>query len=139
MHAQMMIQTHPEVDGDIAADAGLIDCIETCFDCAQTCIACADACLAEEDADHLKLCIRLNMDCADVCATAGKVATRRTGSNVTTLRTLLAACAEACRVCARECELHGDSHDHCAICADACRTCEDLCRSALGTAPTVLQ
>ena len=110
MHAQMMMQTHPEVEGDV-----------------------------EDDADHLKLCIRLDMDCADLCAAAGKVATRRTGSNLTTLRIALAACVEACRVCANECERHGDMHEHCAICADACRICEDLCRGALGQAPISMQ
>ena len=30
MHTQMMIQTHPDVDGDVQADQVLIDCIEAC-------------------------------------------------------------------------------------------------------------
>ena len=138
MHTQMMIQPHPAVDGDVQADQALIDCIEASFDCAQTCIACADACLAEDEAHHLKQCIRLDLDCADICETVAKVATRRTGSNITTLRVLLAASAEACRVCAEECESHAEMHEHCAICAEACRRCEMAC-NALGdlTSPMV--
>lgn len=139
MHTQMMIQTHPEVDGDIDADQVLIDCIEACFDCAQTCTACADACLAEDEAHHLKQCIRLDLDCADICDTVGKVATRRTGNNLTTLRVLLAACAEACRVCADECDSHAEMHEHCAICADACRRCEEACRIMGDLTSPVLQ
>lgn len=41
----------------------LVDCVE----CAEVCTACADACSAEGDPKMLVRCIRLNLDCADLC------------------------------------------------------------------------
>jgi hypothetical protein len=73
----------------------------------------------------------MNMDCADVCAGTGAVATRRSGSNEIVIRTMLEACATACRLCAEECERHATMHEHCRICAQACRDCEDACRKAM--------
>lgn len=77
MLAREMISTHPDTKGK-PSDA-LVHCVEECFNCAQTCTACADACLAEPMVDRLRQCIRLNLDCADVCAATGKLASRRTG------------------------------------------------------------
>jgi hypothetical protein len=96
MHTQEMISTHPEVKGSV--NAALIACVDACFDCAQTCIACADACLAEQSVAELRQCIRLNLDCADVCAATGALGSRRTGSNEVLKRTI-ETCAEACRAC----------------------------------------
>jgi hypothetical protein len=45
-------------------------------------VSCADACLAEDLVKELTQCIRLNLDCADVCNITGRIATRRTGSDV---------------------------------------------------------
>lgn len=128
MHAQQMIRTHPHVRGN--TNDILIRCIEACFDCEQSCIACADACLGEDMVQHLTQCIRLNLDCADTCRAAGSMATRRTGSNETTLRAMLEACGLACRNCGNECDRHAQQHQHCAICAQACRECERLCQQA---------
>lgn len=131
MHAQRMIATHPHVKG--SANDVLIRCIEECFDCAQTCTSCADACLGESMVAELTQCIRFNMDCADICAATGAVATRRTGSNGAVTKMMIEACGEACRVCAQECESHADMHEHCRICAEACRRCEAACREAAGS------
>ncbi|HSV28865.1 MAG TPA: four-helix bundle copper-binding protein, partial [Candidatus Omnitrophota bacterium] len=79
---------------------------------------------------ELVQCIRLNMDCADVCVATGAVATRRSGSNEQVIRAMLDACATACRLCAEECERHASDHEHCRICAEACRNCEDACQKA---------
>ena len=130
MHAQDMSRTHPTANGSVSN--ALIRCIEDCYDCAQVCTACADACLAEDMAKDLSQCIRLNLDCADVCETAGAVASRRTGSNDAVVRRLIETCAEACRLCGDECERHATEHQHCRICAEACRECETACRSAAG-------
>jgi hypothetical protein len=54
-HAQEMIRTHP---GEPVVD-------------------CADACLGEQDVQMLVCCIRLNLDCADVCATTGRLLARQ--------------------------------------------------------------
>ncbi|WP_119677976.1 four-helix bundle copper-binding protein [Indioceanicola profundi] len=129
MHAREMIATHPDVKGNI--NEALIRCIEECYDCAQTCTSCADACLAEEMVQNLRQCIRLNLDCADVCAATGSVATRRTGSNEGLIRSMLEACATACKLCGDECEKHAGMHEHCRICAESCRRCEQACRAAL--------
>ena len=128
MHAHEMISTHPAVRGH--ADAALIRCIEECYSCAQTCTSCADACLAEDMARQLTQCIRMNLDCADVCNITGRLATRRTGSDEELLRRMLDTCAAACRLCADECEKHAKQHEHCRICADACRSCMQACIEA---------
>jgi len=136
MHAHEMIATHPQVDGP--ADDALVACIEACFDCAQACASCADACLGEPNVADLTQCIRLNLDCSDVCAATGLLASRRTGSNAPVLRRLLDACAEACRLCGDECARHADRMEHCRVCADACRRCEADCRDAgQAIAPTL--
>ena len=127
MHAHEMINTHPSVRGH--ANDALIRCVEECYSCAQTCTSCADACLAESTA-HLTQCIRMNLDCADVCNITGRLATRRTGSDEELLRRMLDTCVAACRLCAEECEKHAKQHEHCNICANACRTCMQACIAA---------
>ena len=128
MHAQEMIRTHPDVRGN--TNDVLIRCIEECYDCAQTCTSCADACLGEDMVKDLRQCIRLDLDCADICAVTGAIATRRTGSNEDVIRHMLQACETACRLCAEECERHASHHEHCRVCAEACRRCERACREA---------
>lgn len=128
MHAQEMIRTHPDVRGN--TNDALIRCIEECYDRAQTCTSCADACLGEDMVKDLRQCIRLDLDCADICAATGAIATRRTGSNEETIRRMLQACETACRLCAEECERHASHHEHCRVCAEACRRCERACRDA---------
>src|SRR5436190_5585448 len=105
MQVQQMVSTHPDVKGH--TNDALIRCIEACYACAQTCTSCADACLAEAGVGDLVHCIRLNQDCADVCTAAGAIVSRRTGSNEQVIRSILDACAEACRVCGDECQRHG--------------------------------
>jgi hypothetical protein len=131
MHVQEMISTHPHVKG--STNDTLIRCIEECYACAQTCTSCADACLGEESIADLRQCIRLNLDCADICAASGAVASRRTGSNEQTIRQLLEVCAQACRLCGEECHRHAGQHEHCRICAESCRTCEQACRDAVAS------
>jgi hypothetical protein len=129
MLAREMIGTHPDVGGK--PGDSLIRCIEECFSCAQTCTSCADACLAEPMVDQLRQCIRLDLDCVDVCAATGNVASRRTGSNEEVVRVILQACAAACRACGEECRRHAEQHEHCRICADECRRCEQACQEAM--------
>ena len=122
--AQEMLQTHPAAETTATDD--LARCIEECFACAQSCTACADACLGEETVADLRRCIRINLDCADVCVTTGRVVSRQTEPETAILRTLVEACAEACRACAEECERHAAHMEHCRVCAEACRGCEGL-------------
>ena len=129
MHVQQMLSTHPDVRGN--TNDTLLRCIEHCCSCAQTCTSCADACLAEERVAELRQCIRLNLDCADLCYAAGSLASRRTGSNETAIVEALRACAMACRLCGEECARHGEHMEHCRICAEACRACEAACVDAI--------
>jgi len=129
MQVREMIITHPQVQGK-TTDA-LLRCIEECYECAQTCTSCADACLGEDMVQQLTHCIRLNLDCADMCAAAGAMASRRTGSNEQVLRAAIQACVEVCSACGQECHKHAEIHEHCRICAEACHRCEQACREAL--------
>lgn len=135
MQAEEIIRSHPQVRGNV--NDALLECIEACYDCAQACTACADACLGEDAVRELTQCIRLNLDCAEICASTGTLALRRTGSNETVLRSMLQACAEACDICATECERHASHHEHCRLCAEECTNCETACREATESiAPT---
>ena len=129
MYVREMAVTHPNLGKGV--NNALIHCVEQCVSCAQTCTACADACLAEDAADDLVECIRLNLDCADLCHAAGQIATRRAGDHDGALAVALQACAEACAMCAGMCELYAHRMEHCRICALHCQTCEEACLEAL--------
>jgi len=140
MHVHQMIAAHPNgaglsegLDEDV-----LIRAIEACYDCAQACTSCADACLAEPMVRDLVQCIRLDLDCADICRAAGAVASRRTGGDARMAGRMLETCAEACRACAAECARHARM-EHCAVCAGACRRCAQLCRGAAEGLAATLQ
>ncbi len=123
--AKQMLDTHPwpgNVDREVLAR-----CIEECFSCSQTCTSCADACLSEERVGHLRKCIRLNLDCADICATTGAVLTRQTEYDAPTSKAQLEACREVCATCGEECGRHAQMHEHCRICEEACRRCQEAC------------
>lgn len=131
-YAKQMLETYPR-DFNLDADI-LTRCIEACFECAQACTACADACLGEQNVAELAKCIRTDMDCADICLTAGRVMSRQTEYDANITRAIVEACAQACRACGDECEQHGEhGMDHCAICAEACRRCEQTCRELLAS------
>jgi hypothetical protein len=128
-----MIQTHPhrpkaEVDA-------LSACIEACGECASTCQICADACLHEDDPKSLAFCIRTDLDCADVCAATGGILSRASRPDAKLVRTVLEACASACRSCGAECQRHAEMHAHCRICAEVCLTCDKACRRLLQVTP----
>jgi hypothetical protein len=127
--AKQMLETYPR---DFNVDTAVLTrCIEACYECAQACTACADDCLSEESVQDLVKCVRLDLDCADICVAAGRVANRQTGYDANVTRGILDACMTACRACGDECEEHAGHHEHCRICADACRACEQACRELL--------
>ncbi|NYG55321.1 four-helix bundle copper-binding protein [Nocardioides perillae] len=125
-----MLKAYPGDVGDIDQEK-LAACIAACFECAQVCTACADACLAEDMVADLRACIRNNLDCADVCAATGAILSRQTAGDGNVVRTILEACAAACKACGDECAKHSDMHQHCEVCAEACRRCENACRELL--------
>lgn len=128
--AGRMLETHPEDPGGDLRDK-IAACIDACIACAQACTSCADACLAEEDVTPLAECVRLNLDCADLCEVTGRVLSRGPQGQREWLRSLVEACAQVCAACAAECAGHADHHEHCRVCAEACRRCESACRELL--------
>lgn len=132
MITQQILSQHPNPAGNLDA---LVTCINACFECEQCCVSCADACLAEEQVGMLRRCIRLNLDCADVCGATGRILSRQTEPDLGLVRSQLEACRTACQVCAEECDRHAEKHEHCRTCADCCRRCAEACEQLLGTIP----
>jgi hypothetical protein len=124
-----MLEAHPHAateDRDVLAR-----CVEACGECATACTICADADFAEADASDMTLCARLDLDCADSCVAAGRIAARQTERDPAILRAAVEACRRACNACAQECERHAEHHEHCRICAGVCRRCEEACDALL--------
>lgn len=124
-YAQDLLESHPwpgNVDREVLAR-----CITACIECAQSCTSCSDACLSEDDVAPMRKCIRLDLDCADICQTTSRVLTRQTEYDAPLTKAQLESCRKACATCADECERHADHHDHCRLCAEACRRCEKAC------------
>ena len=134
MQVQQMFSTMKTGAG--ANTKSLASCIEACLSCAATCNACADACLAEPQLDMLRRCIRLNLDCADLCAVTARVLGRPAEVDPSLARTLLEACARACAACGAECQKHAKMHEHCRVCAEDCARCERECQTALSALST---
>jgi hypothetical protein len=113
-------------------DASLLaSTIDALNDCAQACTADADDDLGESDVAAMVKCIRLCLDCADICTTTAAVTSRRTDYDANVTRPLLEACIEACKTCAAECEHHALTHAHCRVCAEACRRGEQASEELL--------
>ena len=129
-YARQLLDAYP---GTVSADAGMLAAaIDALSDCAQACIADADADLREQDLTEMVKCIRLCLDCTDVCTATLGVVSRQTASDAAVTRPLLEACRAICTSCGDECERHGRHHPHCRVCAEACRRCEQACRELLG-------
>ncbi|MBL1065099.1 four-helix bundle copper-binding protein [Streptomyces sp. 7-21] len=127
-----MLDSNPAGLGTVDRDA-LARCIAECERCAQACTMCADSCLSEENVEDLARCVRLDLDCADVCDITARLLSRHTGHESRIARAQLQACAVACATCAEECERHAAAHEHCRFCAEACRACETACRDLIAS------
>ncbi|WP_308721995.1 four-helix bundle copper-binding protein [Paenibacillus polysaccharolyticus] len=97
-------------------------CIDACLECMNACNVCYISSLKEYDLAKLRDCIRMNRECADICAFAAQAMTR--GSDF--IGEICELCVKACEACAAECGKH--AHDHCQACAEACRRCAEACR-----------
>jgi hypothetical protein len=124
-HLAEMLQTHPHPASSAGDEAQA--CIEAAAECAHVCTVCADACLAEDDVAGLEACIRLNLDCADICALTSRLIARPSRRDEPTLEAMLQACARICRACAEECAAHAAHMEHCRVCAESCRSCAEAC------------
>ena len=90
-------------------------CIEACYRCAAQCDHCAVACLEESNVSKMADCVRMDLDCADMCRFTATAIAR--GSDYA---------AQICNLCAET----GDQyeHQHCKDCANQCRKCTEECR-----------
>jgi hypothetical protein len=129
-YARQLLDAYP---GTLNADAAVLaTAIDALSDCAQACAADADADLSEQDLAGMVKCIRLCLDCVDVCTATLGVVSRQTGYDATITRPLLEACVATCKSCGDECARHAPHHAHCRVCEQACRRCEQACRELLG-------
>jgi hypothetical protein len=126
-----MFRAHPEQPSHVDV---IGRCIDACSACVETCTACADACLAEKDMERLITCIRLNQDCAAVCAaTASTMSRANKVGHRQLLEAQLTTCIAFCRTCATECSRHAQMHKHCEVCATACSNCANACIEMLSS------
>jgi hypothetical protein len=129
-YARQLLDTYP---GTLNADAGVLAAtLDALSDCAQACAADADADLAEQNLAEMVRCIRLCLDCTDVCTATLGVVSRQTAYEPTITRPLLEACVATCKSCGDECARHAPHYEHCRVCEQACRRCEQACRELLG-------
>ena len=117
-YAGQLLGTYPrtvDIDADLLAAT-----IDALGDCAQACIADTDADLTEPNLADMVKCIRLCLDCTDVCAATAGVISRLAEYVPTATKPLLEACAAVCQSCGDECERHAPHMEHCRVCAEAC-------------------
>ena len=128
-YARQLLDTYPST---ASADAGVLSAgIDALSDCAQACTADVDADLSEQNVAEMVTCIRLCLDCADICGATAAVIGRLTDYDADVIRPLLDACVAICKSCGDECERHARMHAHCRVCGEACRRCERACRELL--------
>lgn len=99
------------------------NCDSCCGDCRATCLACVDSCLDEEGR---KECIKLCLDCADICAICTSITSRKGPM----AKEILELCIIACEKCAAECSKHADDKA-CQECAAACKRFANECRDVI--------
>jgi hypothetical protein len=128
-YASQLLESYPR---SFNVDAGILAAtIDALTDCAQACTADADDDLSEPYVADMVKCIRLCLDCADVCTTTARVTSRQTDYDANVTRPLLEACIASCKSCGDECRRHADMHAHCRVCEQACRRGEQACRQLL--------
>jgi hypothetical protein len=124
-----MFSSHPNPASDAGKEAFAL--VSAAAECSYVCTTCADACLEESDPAAMRKCIRLNLDCAEICALTATLISRPGEQDRAVLRAQLDSCAKACLSCAEECDRHADRMEHCRICAEACRACADACEAMM--------
>jgi len=120
MSIKEMIREHPHVEGDSNEPLG--EALKHAMYGAAIMNSCADACLAHKEEDRTE-CIRRCLDASDACTAFYRMASRRTGGNVTSIEAMGLATMIACEKCRDLCSTHPD--DHCQRCA---RMCEEVIR-----------
>ena len=128
-YARQLLNAYPRT---LKVEAGVLTAtIDALNECGQACVADADDDLSEPNVTEMVKCIRLCLDCADVCTATVRVVSRQLENDANVTRSLLEACVSSCKSCRQECERHAEMHEHCRVCAEACRRCEDACGDLL--------
>src|SRR5215469_6347679 len=103
-YARQLLDTYPTaLNADAAVLAATLDALS---DCTEACIADTEADLNEQDLAMMVKCMRLCMNCADVCAATMGVVTRQAEYDAKVTRPLLEACIAICKSCGDECARH---------------------------------
>jgi hypothetical protein len=105
-----------------AMKSGIKDLSLKLAECVHACNACHEGCLNEKMVAMMAECIRLDKDCAVVCAATLQLV--HAGGRFA--RKALELCIEACEACGKECAKH--DYDHCRECARVCGECAKACR-----------
>ncbi len=107
-------------------DAMWKTCCDTCADCAKACNKMFHHCMTQAAAgkgqQHLRMA-QIAVDCAEFCGLSSKLL----GRTSTLAMLSCAACADACKRCAQECDSY-DTDLEMKMCAQECRRCEESCR-----------
>jgi hypothetical protein len=128
-YAGQMLDTYEHA---LDVDVGVLATgIEALADCAQACSVDTDANLGEQNVAEMVRCIRLCLNCADICAATAAVMSRPATAETGVIQPLLTACAAICRSCGDECARHARMHPHCRVCEGACRRAEQACQDLL--------
>jgi hypothetical protein len=101
------------------------DCIRACQECSRSCNETFHHCyeqVAQGKKEHAKA-LRLVADCAQFC----NLSSDMVASGSPLMVYSCAACAEACKACATECDKHEATEMK--SCAKACYACEKTCRA----------
>jgi len=77
----------------------------------------------------MRRCIRLCLDCVDVCDATARLLSRQT-DYVPKPLAAGGVLLELCAICAAECERHADHHEHCRLCGRSAGACEQACPTA---------
>lgn len=103
--------------------------VESLESCVAACNNCAASCLNENEVQSMTECIKIDLDCADVCHLTLKLLARDSKH----VASAVELCKNICEECAVECKKH--EHDHCQICAEKCRQCANDCSKYLDKVP----
>ncbi|BCG59579.1 MULTISPECIES: four-helix bundle copper-binding protein [Paenibacillus] len=98
------------------------DCIDACLKCMNACNSSYVSSLKEYDLALLRDCIRMDRECADICAYAIQAMTRQSPY----VADICSLCADICEATAKECGRYEQTH--CRNCIDACLDCAKACR-----------
>ena len=130
-YARQILDTYTRTlhaDGDLLAAA-----IDAISDGAQACQTDTDADLSEQNLAEMVTCIRLCLNCTDVCAATGAGTQPPSWIRPRSHQAAAAILHRHLQKLRRRSKQHAAHMPHCRICAEACRRCEQACRDLLNT------